>query len=300
MAAPQTDPGAVLGALGIQPAGPCDSISGGWDTHIWKFPTTDGRFHALRLYREADERSQAGLAFEVAAMAAVRKAGLPVPEVQAHGVFEGRPALVMEWVDGETLLELPSRRPWLMPVIAREMGRTQARLHRVPPPEALPRIDPPWIERNIAHRGLSDALIEQGRFDTFCHLDYHPLNLVGRDRRIVGILDWTNAAVCDRRADLAFTHTALREVPLPPGRMAPLWERLRRLFYRFWRQGYAAEAGSIPLDPLWVALGIYRYYSEVERAVSEGRGWVDESGLAKLKRVRDLRLEAAGLAPGPA
>jgi aminoglycoside phosphotransferase (APT) family kinase protein len=294
---PEPDPRDVLSALGVTPAGPCDRVSGGWDTLIWRFPTDDGRFHALRLYRGSGEGDRDAAVRERAAMQAAAAGGLPVPSLDAHGEFEGRPAFVLEWMAGQTLFDLAKAKPWSLPVLARAMGRTQAQLHRLPPPEGLPRLDPPWLARNIEHPGLRDAMIAEARADTFCHLDYHPLNVMGRGREVTGVLDWTNAAITDARVDLAFTHTALLELPLPRGPLNLAFQQVRRLFYRYWRQGYEAEAGSFPLGPLWKALGIYRYCGEVETAVREGRGWATEESLAKLCEVRDRRLAEAGLAP---
>ena len=34
----------------MEPAGPCERISGGWDTTIYRFTTADSVPHALRVY----------------------------------------------------------------------------------------------------------------------------------------------------------------------------------------------------------------------------------------------------------
>src|SRR4030042_1376357 len=56
---------------------------------------------------------------------------------------------------------------------------------------------------------------------TFVHMDFHPLNVLSDGRNITGVVDWTNAAAGDARADLAWTVTLLRMGPLPPSRLRP-------------------------------------------------------------------------------
>ena len=291
------DPRDVLRTIGWEPSSPPARITGGWDTLLWRFER-DGKPYALRLYRNDGPPAGllAGADAEEAAMVAVRAGGLPAPRVEARGVFEDAPFFVLEWRPGERMLDLGQKRPWRIGQLARNFGRMQARLHAFPPPTTLRLYDESWLSRNVAHERLVRAVTADARYDAICHLDYHPLNVLVRGTRMSGLLDFKGAAVSDRRADLAFTKTALLAVPLPHDWKRPLLQRLRTFVAREWEAGYRQEAGHFPLTPAWEALGIWHYTREVESAVADGRGWAKREDLAALHVYRDARLNAAGLA----
>ena len=292
------DPVVVLRELGFPPIGDVQRITSGWDTLTCRFSTADSRAHALRLHRSQPdfEQNAAAAAQEALAMRHARSAGLPVPEVEFLGAWNDRPALITAWSPGRTLLDLAGARPWSLPSIAAAFGRVQARLHATPPPSGLRARDAAWIEATIDHSALRGALLRIGRFDSFCHLDYHPINVLADRGRITAILDWSGTALTDRRADLAFTSVALRLVPLPPNRLRPAFQVARRVFHHYWRKGYEREAGTFPLDPVFLALGAWHYVRETELAVADGRGWVTLSELETLRTERDRALRAAALA----
>src|SRR5215217_3804538 len=105
------DPAAVLAALGIRDAGNLQRVTGGWDTAIWRYSTPDGSGHALRVLRPA-QAIRAGR--EQAALRAAEAGGLPVPRVEATGVWEGHPAVVLSWSPGVPLLAAVERQPLLI------------------------------------------------------------------------------------------------------------------------------------------------------------------------------------------
>jgi aminoglycoside phosphotransferase (APT) family kinase protein len=293
------DPASVLAALGWDAATLPVRISGGWDTLLWKFDTADGASHALRLYRAYAEPGHLAVVGrnEALAMRAAHAAGLPVPALEAEGAFEDRPAFVIEWAQGEPFANLAARQPFRVVALGRAMGRLQARLHAVPPPAGLFQHDAARVEHAVDHAGLREAILAAARFDAFCHLDFHPLNVLGTGTEPTALIDWTNAAISDRRIDLAYTHATLTVATPPPGPPRLLVAAARRLLARGWRKGYMEAAGSFPLDPLFEAVGTWRYVTEAERAFSEGRGWLSTAEVARLRRARDQKLRAAGLTP---
>ncbi len=291
---PDPDPQAVLAAAGWEGRA-FKRITDGWDNAIWRFETPDGRAHCLRLYRRDSESARRAADMEALAMEGARSAGLPVPKIEARGMFESRPVFVIEWAKGKNLADLVKAQPWNVIRVGREMGRLQARLHATPPPAGLITWTSAGIEGAIEHRGLREAILREARFDTFCHLDFHPLNILGEGHLPTTILDWPNAAICDPRVDLAYTRATLLLVPPPPGEPRRLIQVARGLLARGWHHGYAKAAGSFPLDPLFDALGAVRYAGEAERAVAEGRGWLTQTDLSALARVRDRKLREAGL-----
>jgi aminoglycoside phosphotransferase (APT) family kinase protein len=104
--------------------------------------------------------------------------GVPVPEVfDASG-----PDIVMEKVDGPTMLADLARHPWRLLRHAACMARLHAQVHSVP--------GLPWLR---APFGDGEALL---------HLDLHPLNVLLSPRGPV-LIDWEGAARGPAEADLA-------------------------------------------------------------------------------------------------
>ena len=158
----------------------------------------------LRRYRaDAATEYHAGLADrvqeEAALMTYAREHGFPVPRVERAEAAD----IVMERVDGPSLLADAARRPWMMAAHARTLARLHLQLHDIPAPS--------WLARRFGE-GSGTALI---------HLDLHPDNvLLGPDGPVV--IDWPNAAAGPGAADVAHTWlvTATATPPGSPARRA--------------------------------------------------------------------------------
>ena len=104
-------------------------------------------------------------------MAHARRAGYPVP-----AVHEIRPdALVLERIEGPTMLDDLRRRPWRLNSHARLLAELHRRLHAIPYEDA--------------------ALL---------HLDLHPQNVLLSPSGPV-VIDWTNARAGEPAFDVALT-----------------------------------------------------------------------------------------------
>jgi aminoglycoside phosphotransferase (APT) family kinase protein len=131
---------------------------------------------------------------EAALMTYALEHGYPVPRVERA---EG-PDIVMERVDGPTMLADLARRPWMMRTHAATLARLHHQLHAIPAPS--------WLERRI------------GEGNDLIHLDLHPDNvLLGANGPVV--IDWPNAAAGPGAADVAHTWL-VTETATPPGGMA--------------------------------------------------------------------------------
>lgn len=161
-----------------------------------------GGGRVLRRYRTEHDSAP-----EAAIMAHVARHGFPVPAV--HDV-DGRD-LVMDRVWGPAQLDDLLRRPWR----AAAHGRTLASLHRRL--DAVPA--PPGTAGGVRH------------------LDLHPGNVVlTADGPVV--IDWSNADVGDRRADLATTWALLAAGRPDGGRtIQALAAVLRRVLLRSFLAG---------------------------------------------------------------
>ena len=120
----------------------------------------------LRRYREGvDTRHEAAI------MQHVARAGFPVPAVhRAEGTD-----VVMDRVDGPTMLEDLSRRPWLVLAHADRLARLMLRLHAIPV--------------------LGGSVL---------HGDLHPGNVVLAATGPV-VIDWTNARIGPAPMDVAMS-----------------------------------------------------------------------------------------------
>ena len=126
----------------------------------------DGK--VLRRYR----RPTSGLADEARVMRHVAERDYPVPTVHS---FDGTD-LVMDRIDGPTMLEALEAAPWKFIWHARMLARLQRQLARIAAPDWLLSDDRP------GHRAQS-----------ILHLDLHPMNVILSPAGPV-VIDWTNVA----------------------------------------------------------------------------------------------------------
>jgi aminoglycoside phosphotransferase (APT) family kinase protein len=144
-----------------------------------------GRHEVLRRYRESRDTAR-----EVAAMEHARSHGYPVPAARALNDTD----IVMERLEGPTMLADMMRSPWRMHRHATTLANLLDRLHSVPGPAWLP-----------APLGEGDSLL---------HLDLHPDNVILTAAGPV-VIDWPNAARGPGAADVAHTWLVLA-CSLPP------------------------------------------------------------------------------------
>ncbi|MGQ0805322.1 MAG: phosphotransferase [Actinomycetota bacterium] len=130
-------------------------LARGRDCDVYALDT----MRVLRRYRRVSGRSMES---EAAIMERARSNGYPVPRV--HDVT--RTDLVMDRVDGPTMVEEMARRPWQLRRYARTLASLHHQLHDIPAPDGLP-------------APLGDGAV-------IVHLDLHPLNVImGREGPIV-------------------------------------------------------------------------------------------------------------------
>ncbi len=143
----------------------------------------------LRRYRTAHS-----VLYEAAVMQYVREHAFPVPAVVE---VSGRD-MVMERIDGTTMLKDFERRPWRMFRHARTLADLHGRLHAIPPP--------PWLVERL---GGGDAIV---------HLDLHPLNVIVTSDGPV-VIDWTNAGRASSHAEVADLWLILANAEIPGDRV---------------------------------------------------------------------------------
>jgi aminoglycoside phosphotransferase (APT) family kinase protein len=181
---------------------PGSLLASGRDSEIFDYGP------GLVLRRSRQRRS---LEKEAKVMRYVSEHGYPAPrvgELSADGAD-----LVMERIEGPTMLAVMMRRPWTVRRHAGTLAALHRRLHRLRAPE--------WL--GSFGRGGDDRLL---------HLDLHPLNVILSPRGPV-LIDWTNASRGAAAADVALTWLLMASAEIPGSRLqGALGGVLRRMFVR--------------------------------------------------------------------
>lgn len=123
--------------------------------------------------------------------------GYPVPaveELSADGAD-----LVMERVDGPSMVETLGRSPWTVRRQSAALADLHRQLHDVPSPDFL----------RPAPIGHGDCLL---------HLDLHPLNVIMGPKGPV-VIDWTSACLGDPNVDVALAWVLMSAGEIPGGRV---------------------------------------------------------------------------------
>jgi aminoglycoside phosphotransferase (APT) family kinase protein len=215
------------------------------------FAWGDGR--ALRLFREGASREYARREMQVSQSAS--RTGLPCPAVHPaeseDGLIEieGRFGFVMDRIDGPSMLEVMTGKPWRLRYYSRRFATLHRTIHATVA-EGLP------SQRERFHRVLDrisetvgSEIADRVRVvvdrmwtgDAVCHGDFHPDNVL-MSRRGPIIIDWGPATFGCPAADVAWTVYLFRNGGTPPGmsRLQRLMLALfRRLFLAAYRRTYA-------------------------------------------------------------
>jgi aminoglycoside phosphotransferase (APT) family kinase protein len=134
---------------------------------------------------------------EARTMSYLHDHGYPVPAVQE--VSDDGFDLVMERVDGPTMVEELGRAPWRVRALARMLAELHKQLHEIVAPDFLP----------VAPVGKGDRVL---------HLDLHPLNVLLPQTGPV-VIDWTGASRGDPTVDVGLAWALMASGDIPGGRL---------------------------------------------------------------------------------
>ena len=166
----------------MKPPGPL--LAAGRDADIFEYGP------GLVLRRSRDGRS---IADEARIMTYLHDKGYPVPAVEE--VSDDGRELVMERIEGMSMVDAIGKAPWSVRRQAKTLARLHKQLHDIPAPDFLP----------CAPIGLGDRVV---------HFDLHPLNvMIGPDGPRV--IDWTGASAGEPVLDvgLAWVLMAAGQIP---------------------------------------------------------------------------------------
>jgi len=286
------DPRSILAALGVGPPRALEPVSGGQDTLLWRVETPAATY-ALRLMRP-DQAFEARL--EAAAMRAAASAGIAVPRVEAETLWQERPAMLLSWCPGRTVAAELLARPGRVWSLGRALGQTQARLNRVQAPAELLERGESWIDRAAPGEPALRARLRAlpRRADRLLHLDFHVLNTMTDGRAITAVLDWTNTAAGDPRADAGRALSVILLSPVPPG-TPRVFALLRRVMAAALWRGYRDVAGPLPDMALFHAWAGAAMQRDLADRAADPAHWLRDTQLAPARRWTAYWKRAAGL-----
>ncbi len=137
------------------------------------------------------------MANEGRTMAYLHQLGYPVPAIDE--VSEDGLDLVMERVDGPSMVQAIGSAPWRVRRYGHILADLHTHLHNVPPPDFL-----------ASTPGLTG--------NSVVHLDLHPLNvIIGKKGPVV--IDWSNASLGDPDTDVGLAWVLMAAGEIPGGRV---------------------------------------------------------------------------------
>jgi len=172
----------------------------------------------VKLFKTGVPRGMAW--FEVRMIRAVFAAGVPVPEVFGEVTLDGRFGIVLQRLDGPTLLQLTRTGAVTFERAGAIVAALAMSLHKTPPPpevlsmrdhmESRLRHDDGKIPKHIATEIL--ALIDRlPPGDGLCHTDLSPGNVI-MTAEGPKLVDWAGAMRGPAVLELGFLHVVLSEL----------------------------------------------------------------------------------------
>jgi aminoglycoside phosphotransferase (APT) family kinase protein len=183
--------------------------------------------------------------YEAELARAVQAAGLPVPAAGEIVEIDDRLGLTYQRVDGSSMLEEMSAKPWTLPRSSRLLAELQAGMHDDNTITGLPS-QRQRLENKIRRaEGLSpalraaalEALAAMPEGERLCHGDFHPDNVLMTVHGPV-VIDWIDAALGRPLADVARSSVILLGVIAPGSRASRVQKVMVGWYHRIYLRHY--------------------------------------------------------------
>nr|WP_282594636.1 aminoglycoside phosphotransferase family protein [Halomarina salina] len=183
-------------------------------------------------------------------------AGAPAPAVHETRTVDGRVGIVLDRLDGPTLLDSLAERSWRVARVGRRLAEVQAGVHDCDG-AGLPG-QRERLRRDVAGGPLPgdtrdevlSVLDDLPRGHAACHGDCHPGNVLQTPRPVV--VDWLDATCGHPLADVARTTLLLRVAGVPSGVRGVPQRSVRRALLASYRRRYAEVTGRSLDDERWL------------------------------------------------
>lgn len=165
---------------------------------------------AIKLFNEGYFKSD--VLNEALNQARVEETGLLVPKVLEVGIFDGRWAIVSEFIEGKTMAQLMAEQPDKKDELMNRFVDIQLSIHarRAPLLNKLKdkmerKIDGTSLDATTRYE-LHTRLESMPKHKKVCHGDYNPSNVIITDNGDAYIIDWSHATQGNASADAARTY----------------------------------------------------------------------------------------------
>ena len=165
---------------------------------------------AIKLFNEGYSKSD--VLNEALNQARVEETGLLVPKVLEVGIFDGRWAIVSEFIEGKTMAQLMAEQPDKKDELMSRFVDIQLSIHarRAPLLNKLKdkmerKIDGTSLDATTRYE-LHTRLESMPKHKKVCHGDYNPSNVIITDNGDAYIIDWSHATQGNASADAARTY----------------------------------------------------------------------------------------------
>ena len=165
---------------------------------------------AIKLFNEGYSKSD--ILNEALNQARVEETGLLVPKVLEVGIFDGRWAIVSEFVEGKTMAQLMTEQPEKKEELMSRFVDIQLSIHarRAPLLNKLKdkmerKIDGTSLDATTRYE-LHTRLESMPKHKKVCHGDYNPSNVIITESGDAYIIDWSHATQGNASADAARTY----------------------------------------------------------------------------------------------
>ena len=210
------------------------------------FAYGEGRVLKLLFDEDAEEEAEREAHITIAA----RNAGLPAPKVWETLNVNGRPGIVMEYVEGATMIRWGTNLPWRVYTGAVLMARLHAKMHSKmcgDIPELRDRLKSGIEESEVIEDDLRELALKRleslSDGDSICHGDFHPDNIIMSNSGPV-IIDWECGANGRPEADVARTVVLVQSgEPLVTGIRRGVIGVARRIFLSIYLREYFKITG---------------------------------------------------------
>ncbi len=158
--------------------------------------------------------------YEFKSLKIAKQSGLFVPKVFRKVNIDGRPGLIMEKIEGMTMMRLIQRNPLLLFKKAKEFGEIHYKINSIKAPKGLKDLKERiriFINKSTfidleKKKFILKILTQLPEGDSLCHGDFHPGNILIKNNHPY-IIDWGSATRANPIADIADTYLLLKNVP---------------------------------------------------------------------------------------
>lgn len=183
----------------------------------------------IRVLRNTNDERH--LKAEMAVMNSLREKGKPVPRVYEYVLLEERPAIIMERINGISMMEEMTRKP----LKAAKHGEKLARLHleTADSAEGLELISIKVRAKQLVagselfsdemKKFIFEIIEKMPEGNDICHGDFHPGNIIIAEDKYY-VIDWFGATKGRKLSDIAHSYIIFKNLPDVPG--ISNWKRL--------------------------------------------------------------------------